>query len=85
MKNKLLGIGMMSIGAALILSGIYLSIWVLLVGGLVDIINQIKSNGPVDAFTIACGVVKLIFFEAPLFISWLGAMAFGFGIYKLTD
>ena len=50
--------------AAGIVLGLYVGVWVCLVGGIVDIINevntQIQANGPLDAMTIAVAVVKIM-------------------------
>lgn len=45
--------------------GIYVGVWVCLVGGIVDIVNevntQIQASGPLDAMNIAIGVLKIMF------------------------
>lgn len=52
------------IGALLCLAGFalgaYVGLWVCFVGGIIDIINQVKAP-EVDATVVAWGVVKIIF------------------------
>ena len=40
-----------------IVLGVYVGLWVCFIGGIVDIINQLK--GSVDALTIAWGIIKI--------------------------
>ena len=51
--------------AAGIVLGLYVGVWICLVGGIIDIINevntQIQANGPLDAMNIAVAVVKIMF------------------------
>ena len=46
--------------------GVYIGVWLLFIGGIVDIIEAIKAV-PVDSFKFAFGIVKFLF--AP--IGWL--------------
>jgi hypothetical protein len=55
--KTLVGILLMFAGLAL---GVYVGIWVCFVGGIVDIINQIKAPD-MSASIIAWGVVKILF------------------------
>jgi uncharacterized membrane protein len=52
------------IGLLLILAGIalglYVGIWLCFIGGIVDVINAIKTT-PVPALQVAVGVAKVIF------------------------
>jgi hypothetical protein len=54
--------------------GIYFGIWIMLVGGIVNIIDGAKMN-PTDAMMIAKGIAKVIFFELPtglgLSLAWI--------------
>ena len=63
------------IGALLILAGIclglYVGVWVCLIGGIIDIINELKAPRAVETLTIAWGIVKIMF--ASLF-GWLSAI-----------
>ena len=58
-------------------SGVYLGVYEMFIGGIVDIIDAIKIT-PTDAPGIAYGIAKVIFFEIPIFI---GAVT-GFGFVK---
>jgi uncharacterized membrane protein len=57
-------IGVLMCAAGIVL-GLYVGVWICLVGGIVDIINevntQIQANGPLDAMNIAIGVIKIMF------------------------
>ena len=44
-----------------IVLGVYVGLWVCFIGGIVDIINQLK--GSVDALTIAWGIIKICCFS----------------------
>ena len=66
--KAVLGIIMILFGAAL---GLYLGLWVCLVCSIVDIINELKKPGAVDALVIGWSVVKLIFAS---FVGWGSAM-----------
>lgn len=55
--KAILGIAMCVGGVAL---GVYVGIWVCLVGGIVDVINGFGAS-PFDALGIAWGVVKVLF------------------------
>lgn len=56
----LLGIILTLAGVAL---GIYVGFWLLFVGGIVTIINAINAD-PVNATSVAWGVIKIIFASA---------------------
>lgn len=43
-----------------ILLGLYLGIWVMFIGGIVQLIESIKSV-PVSALGIACGIARIVF------------------------
>lgn len=62
-------IGIVSIIAGIAL-GLYLGVWVMFIGGIVDIIDQIKSP-ELSAMAVAWGVVKIVFAG---FIGWLVAL-----------
>ena len=47
--------------------GFYTGIWIMLIGGIVDIIEQIKAQ-ETNSLIIARGVVNIIFFEIPIVI-----------------
>lgn len=49
----------------LVACGIYFGVWVMLIGGIVQIIDGAKMN-PTNATMIAIGIVKCIFFELPI-------------------
>lgn len=56
-QREWLGILMIFTGAAL---GLYVGIWVCLIGGIVDIIEAIKAT-ETEAMAVAIGVVKIVF------------------------
>ncbi len=65
--------------------GIYVGVAVCFVGGIVDIINQIKSDSPVDALTVVWAIVK-IFFAAPIgYISAALLILPGLGLLGLME
>ena len=53
------------LGALMILGGIafgfYVGLWVCFIGGIVQLINEIKSPEAVVAINIALGVAKIVF------------------------
>lgn len=51
-----IGIVLMLAGVVL---GLYVGVWLCLVGGIVDIVEVIKSQG-IDAMKIAWGIVKVL-------------------------
>jgi uncharacterized membrane protein len=65
--KTLIGIVLIIAGIAL---GLYLGVWVMFIGGIVDIIDQIKSP-ELSAMAVAWGVVKIVFAG---FIGWLVAL-----------
>lgn len=54
---------------ASILLGIYLGVWVMFIGGIVQIVNSIN---PLEAWGIACGICKVVFCELAAIIPYLG-------------
>jgi hypothetical protein len=56
---------------------VYLALWVMLVGGIVDIIDQIKAP-TTDSQVVAIGIVKIIFCEMPFVLLYFFAI-FGYG------
>lgn len=70
--NKVFGILIILAGIALIALGVYTGIVGMLIGGIVDIINQIKAP-TTDALAIAVAIVKIVFCELPIVIGfWTG-------------
>ena len=53
---KLIGV---LIGVALIAAGLYLGLYVMLIGGIIDIINQFKAP-TVDAMVVAFAIAKIV-------------------------
>lgn len=45
--------------------GLYISIWIMLIGGIVDIVNQIKAP-ETNSLIIARGVANIVLFEIPI-------------------
>ena len=46
-------------------TGVYLGVYEMFIGGIVDMIDAVKTT-PTDAFGIAVGIAKVIFFEIPI-------------------
>ena len=54
--NKVLGVLLIVAGIA---AGLYVSVWVLFIGGIVDVVDGAKAN-PTDGGQIAWGLVKAL-------------------------
>jgi len=65
--KTLIGIVLIIAGIAL---GLYLGVWVMFIGGIIDIIDQIKAP-ELSAMAVAWGVVKVVFASL---IGWLAAL-----------
>ena len=52
-----------------ILLGIYLGVWVMFIGGIVQIVNSIN---PLDGWGIAWGICRIVFSELAAIIPYLG-------------
>ena len=52
-----------------IILGIYVGIWLMLAGGITQIVNSIN---PVNGLGITLGIVRIIFCEVGAIIAWLG-------------
>lgn len=64
--KKIIGILIEIAGIAL---GIYVGVWLMFVGGIVQIINSIN---PTNGLGIALGIVRIVFCEVGVLIAWLG-------------
>lgn len=64
--KKIIGILIAIAGIAL---GIYVGVWLMFVGGIVQIINSIN---PTNGLGIALGIVRIVFCEVGVLIAWLG-------------
>lgn len=64
--KKVIGILIAIIG---IILGIYVGIWLMLAGGITQIVNSIN---PINGLGIALGILRIIFCEVGGFIAWLG-------------
>lgn len=64
--KKIIGI---LIAIAGIILGIYVGIWLMFVGGIIQIVNSIN---PINGLGIALGILRIIFCEVGGFIAWLG-------------
>lgn len=64
--KKVIGILIAIVGIAL---GIYVGVWLMFVGGIVQIINSIN---PINGLGIALGIARIIFCEVVGLIAWLG-------------
>lgn len=56
--KQLIGVAMV-IGS--VFFGLYVGLYVCFIGGIVDIINQIKSPNAVEAMSVAWGIAKIVF------------------------
>jgi hypothetical protein len=54
-----------------IVGAVYLGVWVMFIGGIVDIIEQVKAP-EVSAWAVAGGIAKIIFCELAAIIAWIG-------------
>nr|DAN92111.1 MAG TPA: hypothetical protein [Caudoviricetes sp.] len=64
--KKVIGILIAIVGIAL---GIYVGVWLMFVGGIVQIVNSIN---PLNGLGIALGIVRIVFCEVGVLIAWLG-------------
>jgi hypothetical protein len=55
--KTIIGAGMILVGIVL---GLYVGVWVLFIGGIIDVIEQIKAD-ELQAMAVAIGVAKVIF------------------------
>jgi hypothetical protein len=77
--GRLLGLFVMLIGFAVVALGVYVGIWEMLVGGIVQIIDQCKAP-TTDAGTIAWAIVKIIFCKLPIIVGiFIGFALVGVG------
>ena len=65
MRRHLYNLLVSTVMFVFIIGGIYLCVWHMLVGGIVDIINQVKAPST-DGEKVAIGILKIIFCEIPL-------------------
>ena len=74
------------IGAVMILAGIalgfYIGFWVCFIGGIVQLINEIKSPEAVVAMNIALGIVKIVFAGVAGWVSALVLIIPGWAIVQ---
>lgn len=77
--GRFLGLFVLCLGLAVIAGGVYVGIWEMLVGGIVQVIDQCKAP-TTDAGTVAWAIVKIVFCEVPIVIGfWLGIILMGIG------
>jgi len=55
-------------GIGLFFWSIYLAVWVMLIGGIVDVVDGFKA-APTDSIGVATGIVKAVFFQTPPLIA----------------
>ena len=68
-------------GLAVIGYAVYLGLWVCFIGGIIDLINQIKAD-ETSAGTVAFGVLKIIGAGTiTVIVSLIGGMIAGFGFF----
>ena len=65
-KKEIVGLIMMVAGIGL---GLYMGVWWALIGGIVQVIQEIKADD-LEALNVALGVAKVIF---SVFIGWVSA------------
>jgi hypothetical protein len=83
--KSIAGVLFFAVGIASIALGFYCGLWVCLVGGIVDIVNLIKSPNSVEGIDVALNVVRVVFFGLPITMGWLGAWLFcGLGGYLMA-
>jgi hypothetical protein len=81
--GRALGLFACLVALALFAGAVYVGIWLMLIGGIVDIVNQCKAP-TTDGTVIGIAVVKIIFFELPLALGfWLGIICGGVGLAGL--
>ena len=81
--KTIFGIFFIVLGTILLFGGIYTGLWVMLISGIVNLIEQIRAVN-CDSMIIAMSIVKILFFEVPIaFGVWFGLLSIGAGI-KLT-
>ena len=76
--RTLLGVFLILCG---VIIGLYLGVWVMFVGGIIDLINQFKAP-ELNAMRVAIGIVKIVFAN---FVGWLSAMIFIFPGFAMID
>lgn len=78
--NKILGCIITIFGISFTLFLLYIGIRVMLIGGIIDIINQVKASST-DATIVAMAIAKIIFSGLVDTIGlWGGILISGFGI-----
>ncbi len=83
--KKIGGVLLILMGTIVLLGGIYTGIWLCLVGGIVEIIDQIKAK-ETDSLAIALAIVKIVFFELPIGLGiYLGAGSIGGGMFFVKE
>jgi hypothetical protein len=78
--GRFLGVFVALVGVGLIALGAYLGLWLMLIGGIVDIVNQCKAPST-DGVVIGLAVVKIIFCEVPIVLGfWIGLILTALGL-----
>jgi len=76
---KALGFILCAFGVCL---GLYTGVWVCFIGGIVDVIEQVRAE-QLDSMIVACGVAKVMFSS---FAGWLTAIVpFTLGAALMQD
>lgn len=69
------------LGLAVIGYAIYLGLWVCFIGGIVDLINQIKAD-ETSSGTVAWGILKIVCAGTiTVIVSLIGGIIAGFGFF----
>lgn len=76
-----LGFILAIMGVAVVLSGVYFAIVQMFIGGIIEIINEIKAENT-GANVVAWAIAKIIFAQmAGGLIAWLGVLLTMFGVF----
>lgn len=59
------------------LLGLYFSIWIFFIGGIVNFVDSLKAVPTTDSFMLAKGIAKLVFCWMPTLLGIVGTFIFG--------
>jgi hypothetical protein len=77
--KAILGIALIIIGATV---GVYVGVWLLFIGGIVDAVNLFKGINPVTGLSVAITILKIVC--AP--VGWvIVTLISGFGIVLVKE
>ncbi len=81
MSKLITGIVLMVLGAIL---GLYVGLWVCFIGGIVDVIDQIRAEN-LEAMVVAWGIAKVIFAGFFGYLSAAVLMLPGYALIAMAD